>query len=246
MAERRENSVLFSLKELRNLEEDRVRQEDAAAQARIDAERKAREDEIRRAKEAEELRLREEQGRIRREQEERERAAREGELRLKESERRAQIEAAARLEHVRIEAEARARVDAKKFPTGWVLGGVIGLLVIAGSVMGYLVHVHNLELAAQQVAMRAEADQKEKVLRAQRETEQRKFQAEIEQLQRTLEKATTDAERVQIRAKMALASETHAAHSRTASAAKAKDEAPVKRKIKAGDTNDPLGGLPGM
>lgn len=50
MAEQKESSVLFSLKELMSLEEDRIRQEDndkkrkeeAEMQARLDAERRAR------------------------------------------------------------------------------------------------------------------------------------------------------------------------------------------------------------
>ena len=124
MAERRENSVLFSLNELRNIESDRVRGEEEAERARIEAERRAREDEIRRAKEAEEAKRRAEEDRVRRDIEEKERIVRENELRLKESERRAQIEAAAKLEQARIEAEARARIEGKKFPTTQVVAGV--------------------------------------------------------------------------------------------------------------------------
>ena len=61
MAEQKESSVLFSLKELMNLEENRIKEEEAekAARARAEAERKAREDAERRA--AEERRLREEE-----------------------------------------------------------------------------------------------------------------------------------------------------------------------------------------
>ena len=38
MSDRRENSVLFSLRELRTIEEDRVKQEEEGEKARIDAE----------------------------------------------------------------------------------------------------------------------------------------------------------------------------------------------------------------
>src|SRR5581483_749286 len=127
MAERRENSVLFSLRELRGIEEKRVKGEEEAEHARIEAKRRAEED------------------RVRAEQESRERAAREDQLRLQEAERRAQIEAAAKLEQHRIEAEARARMDAKKFPVGAVVGGVLALVVVAGIVMAVLVHNHNEE-----------------------------------------------------------------------------------------------------
>ena len=42
MSDRRENSVLFSLRELRSIEEDRVKQEYDAEKERIEAERRAR------------------------------------------------------------------------------------------------------------------------------------------------------------------------------------------------------------
>ena len=56
MAEQKESSVLFSLKELMSLEEDRIKQEEddrkrkeqAEQQARLDAERRAREEEVER------------------------------------------------------------------------------------------------------------------------------------------------------------------------------------------------------
>src|SRR6478609_1540571 len=131
MAERRENSVLFSLNELRNIESDRVRGEEEAEEARIEAERRAREDEIRRAKEAEEAKRRAEEDRIRRDIEEKERIVRENELRLKESER-------------------RARIEGKKFPTTQVVAGVVGLVLVAAVTMGVLVSNHNKELAQAQ------------------------------------------------------------------------------------------------
>src|SRR2546423_15047796 len=65
MPEQRENSVLFSLKELRRIEDDRIRQEETDARARVEAERKAREDAERKAREDVERRHREEEDRIR-------------------------------------------------------------------------------------------------------------------------------------------------------------------------------------
>jgi colicin import membrane protein len=78
MAEQKESSVLFSLKELMNLEEDRIRQEDdqkrkaeeEAARVRAEAERRAREEEesrlraIEDKRRAEEQRTREESARL--------------------------------------------------------------------------------------------------------------------------------------------------------------------------------------
>ncbi len=244
MAERRENSVLFSLNELRNIETDRVRGEEEAERARIEAERRAREDEIRRAKEAEEAKRRAEEDRVRRDIEEKERVVRENELRLKESERRAQIEAAAKLEQARIEAEARARIEGKKFPTTQVVVGVIGLVVLAGATMGYLVHNHSEELARQQTEMAQKADQERKALVAQQQLEQAKLNHELEELKGQLDKATNDAERAQIRAKMAAtaASKSRPVASRSESRSESRSHSESKKPaIK--DTNDPLGGL---
>src|SRR3954471_20210058 len=192
MAERRENSVLFSLNELRNIESDRVRGEEDAERARIEAERRAREDEIRRAKEAEEAKRRAEEDRVRREIEDKERIVRENELRLKESERRAQIEAAAKLEQARIEAEARARIEGKKFPTTQVVAGVIGLVVLAGATMGYLVYNHNQELVRTQQEAAQRLDEAQKKAQAERLAEERKLQAQLTDLQAQLDKASND------------------------------------------------------
>ena len=57
MAEQKESSVLFSLKELMNLEEDRIRQEESARKAKQEAELQARLDAERRQREEEEARL---------------------------------------------------------------------------------------------------------------------------------------------------------------------------------------------
>jgi colicin import membrane protein len=51
MAEQKESSVLFSLKELMNLEEDRIRQEDEEKKKRAEVEVQARQEAERRARE---------------------------------------------------------------------------------------------------------------------------------------------------------------------------------------------------
>jgi colicin import membrane protein len=243
MAERRENSVLFSLNELRNIEQDRVRGEEEAERARIEAERRAREEEIRRAKEAEEAKRRAEDDRVRREIEEKERVVRENELRLKESERRAQIEAAAKLEQARIEAEARARIEGKKFPTTQVVAGVIGLIVLAGSIMGYLVYNHNQELARTQAELTRKADEERQKLLAEDAARQAQLRKQLSDLQGQLDKATNDAERAQIRAKMAAASATKSHPAASTKTAAKSDGKAGSSKPAVKDTNDPLGGL---
>jgi len=238
MAERRENSVLFSLRELRNIEDERVKGEEEAEQARIEAERRAKEEAIRRAKEEEERKVREAEERVLRDRQERERHEREQQTRLQESERRAQIEAAAKLEQARIEAEARARMDAKKFPVGAVVGGVIGLIVLAIGIMSYLVSQHNAELRQQQAELQAKADADRKKLEQEAAAKSAALKKELEDLQGQLDKATNDAERASIRAKMLAA---QAPHSKQASPGKKPGDSP-KKSINT-QTSDPLGGL---
>src|SRR5262245_59088479 len=67
MAEQKESSVLFSLKELMTLEEDRIKQEDDDRKKKEQAEVQARLDGERRAREAEEERVRQENERKRQE-----------------------------------------------------------------------------------------------------------------------------------------------------------------------------------
>jgi colicin import membrane protein len=238
MAERRENSVLFSLNELRNIEQDRVRTEEEAERARIEGERRAREEEIRRAKEAEEAKRRAEEDRIRREQDEKDRIVREHDLRLKESERRAQIEAAAKLEQARIEAEVHARA---KFPTTQVVIGVIGLVVLAAGIMSYLVYNHNEELRRTQAELTQKADAEKKRIMAEEETRQRALQKQLADLQGQFDRASSEAERQKIKAQIA---QTAAAKLRPPPAKSSKPGDHDKGKpTQVKDTNDPLGGL---
>src|SRR5262245_10721160 len=65
MADQKESSVLFSLKELMNLEEDRIREEEAEKARRAKAELEAREAREKSARETEERRLHEEEERRR-------------------------------------------------------------------------------------------------------------------------------------------------------------------------------------
>jgi hypothetical protein len=245
MAERRENSVLFSLRELRTIEEDRVKGEEEAERARIEAERKAREDEERRRREAEEAKIRAEQDRIKREQDEREHLAREHDLRLKEAERRAQIDAATKLEQTRIEADARARMDAKKFPMGAVVGGIGGLVVLAAIVMGVLVHNHNEELKAQQAESQAKLEAEQKKLRAEAEKQATALKKELEGLQSQLDKTSDEAEKAKLRAAMAAARERTAKPTASAKHDDKGSTTPKPKPTKV-DTSDPLGGLPGL
>jgi colicin import membrane protein len=101
MSEQKESSVLFSLKELMNLEEDRIKQEEDTRAAQAAAAERARVEAERQAREAEEARIRAEEERRRHD----EGRAREEAARL-EAIRHAEIERA------RVDAEGRARMEA--------------------------------------------------------------------------------------------------------------------------------------
>ncbi len=101
MAEQKESSVLFSLKELMSLEENRIREEEDAKKRAAEAEVQARAEAERRARE-------EEEGRLRAEEERR----RQDEMRRKMEE--AQIEAAkhAEIEKRKLEEQHRLQMEA--------------------------------------------------------------------------------------------------------------------------------------
>ena len=92
-----ENSVLFSLRELRRIEDDRVKKEQDAARAKAESERQAKEAADRAAREAEERRIRDEVERTRRAQEDAEERQRQDQLRLKEAESRARVDGEMRI-----------------------------------------------------------------------------------------------------------------------------------------------------
>ena len=101
MAEQKESSVLFSLKELMNLEEDRIRQEDDEKKKRAEAEVQARQEAERRARDQEQARLHAEEERRRGD-----------DMRKKEEAARLEAIRHAEIEKARVEAEQRARLEA--------------------------------------------------------------------------------------------------------------------------------------
>ena len=107
MAEQKESSVLFSLKELMSLEEDRIRQEEMDKRRAEEAAVQARLEQERRAREAEEARMRQvEDERRGNEQRQREEAARLEAIRHAEIEKaRLEAENAARMEQLRRQQE---------------------------------------------------------------------------------------------------------------------------------------------
>ncbi len=112
MAEQKESSVLFSLKELMNLEEDRIRQEESERRRQADAAEAARADAERKSRDAEEQRLRAEDERRRQEEQRgREETARLDAIRHAEVEKaRVEAENAARMEGLRRQQEHERQI----------------------------------------------------------------------------------------------------------------------------------------
>ena len=194
MSERpRENSVLFSLRELRRIEDDRVKKEQETTRAKAEAERQAKEAAERAAREAEERRIRDEAERARLAKEEEEHREREGELRRAGGGAPRAVEGEMRINEERMRLEMQRKK--KHSPVKAVLG-VAAVLVLLGGGIGYKMYSqHQAELATE----RAE--------RARIEAQARKDRAELEaklvgiekNMNDQLARAKTEEERQKIR-----------------------------------------------
>jgi hypothetical protein len=244
MAERRENSVLFSLKELRRIEDDRVKKEQDETKARADAERAAKEAAERAARAAEEEQRRQEEDRLRAIEDAKEARTREDQLRLQEAERRARVEGEMRLheERMRLEVQAKAQVTS---PVKAVVG-VAAVLVLVAGILGYRMYAnHQAELAAER-AERARIEQEAKM--AQIEL-QKRIDGITKEMNDKLANAKTEEERARIRAEAAVARQQAAVASRSGHRATGKSEkdtpaAPGVRKVVKHEVSDnPLEGL---
>jgi len=192
-----ENSVLFSLRELRRIEDDRVKKEQDAARAKAESERQAKEAADRAAREAEERRIRDEVERTRRAQEDAEERQRQDQLRLKEAESRARVDGEMRIHEERMRLEMQHK---KKHSPVKAVVTVAGVLVLIGGGVWYKMHSdHQAELAAKDAE------------KARIEMEAKKAQAMLEaklvniekNMNDQLAKAKTEEERQKIRASAA-------------------------------------------
>jgi hypothetical protein len=129
-----ESSVLFSLRELRGIDDQRRQDEDAARRAAEEAATRARLEAERVAREQAEARQQAIAEAERAAREAVEHAAREERIRIEEAERRARVEAQARLEQQRMaqEMEIRALEVQKRRPTGLIAVAVVLVLAVAG------------------------------------------------------------------------------------------------------------------
>jgi hypothetical protein len=247
MSEAQENSVLTSLKELRKQEEERVRQEKAKADARLEADRQAKEEADRRVKEEAEQARREEENRKKRIEEDKLARERDEKLRYEAAERQARIDAEMKLQHerMRLEVEAKAAVQSKPAPKGLIIGIVIGVLVIAGGVLAKIKSDHAAVEAQARITAQKEKDE---LLRKQQEQELA-FQAQIAKLTKQLTEAKTEAEREALKRQIDEAS-SHRAASSSAARPKSTKDTPAKPgapqdliKAKKQVSNDPLDGI---
>ena len=157
--EKRENSVLFSLRELRQIEENRVQEEEHAVRSAEEARATAAQEAERRRREAEEAKARAERDEFLRIEQARENAEREARMRVESAEaaERQRVQAALEQQRLQQEMELRRAEVAKKRPT-WML--VVTGFAIVGTIAAGIFAVHLIgssaaDRAAKETAERA-------------------------------------------------------------------------------------------
>lgn len=201
MAEQRENSVLFSLKELRRLEDDRIRQEEADVRAQAEAERKAREDAERKARDDAERHRKDEEDKVRRSAEEQVARTREDQMRLAEAERRARVEAEMRLQEERMRLEMQHKKGKSPMAAIFVVGAVV--VGLAGAII-YKVQA-NAE--ADKIASEQRAAAEQDRIKRDADDRMRRLEAQIAQKEKEMRAAKSEEERTRLRAEIEHASQ---------------------------------------
>jgi colicin import membrane protein len=162
-SDRPENSVLFSLKELRRLEDERVKAEGDARRAQAEAERRAKVEAEQRARDEETRRAREEEERRRRADSEREARQREDRLRVEEAERRARVEGELKLRAQHLLEEQRQRhVHGRSFGRSAGMAAAAGALLFVAAAAGlaaWAARQHQAEKKALQREIASRDDQ---------------------------------------------------------------------------------------
>jgi colicin import membrane protein len=162
-SDRPENSVLFSLKELRRLENERVKAEADARRAQAEDDRLAKAEAEQRARDEETRRTREEEERRCRADSERQERQREDRLRVEEAERRARVEGELRLRERQLLAEQRRRhVQRRRFgrPAGMAAAaGAVLFVAIGGGLAAWASQQHQAEKKALEREIASRDDQ---------------------------------------------------------------------------------------
>jgi hypothetical protein len=161
-SDRADNSVLFSLKELRRLEDERVKAEADVRRAQAEAERRAKAEAEQRARDEETRRGREEEERRQRAESEREARQREDRLRLEEAERRARVEGELKLrEQQLLEEHRERRMRRRRFGrSAWMVAaaGAALFVAIGGALAAWASRQHQAETKSleREIARRGE------------------------------------------------------------------------------------------
>ncbi|MEK6607668.1 MAG: hypothetical protein AABZ30_08410 [Myxococcota bacterium] len=245
MAERKEDSVLMSLRELQRIEKERVRAEQEDERQKLDFERRTREDVDRKAREESERKAREGEEARRRAADEQARQEREERLRLEEAERKARIEAHMHLETERMRIDAHAKASQKKHIPWVPIGAALGVLVLIAGALGVMFVKKQRESASEQQALHAQLD-REKREREEMETRMAESDRKLRELNDKLQQVTTDAERAELQEKIR---QQAAEREKLGEAMRGRPSSPkpksggAKPKGPACDPNDPLCGI---
>jgi hypothetical protein len=251
-SDRPESSVLFSLKELRRLEDERVKAEAGARREQAEAELRAKAEAEQRTRDEATRRVREEEERRQRAESEREARQREDRLRAEEAERRARVEGELKLREQQLLEERRQRhVQGRRFGRSvWISAAAGATLFLA--VGGGLAALGSRHHQAEKKALESEIARRGEQARAR----QLAFDAKIRALEEMAHRYAGEMKAVKDQARIAgdlqrQKQAIEAARPRppgrttppiqpTAGAPKRPFQVPQKPEI----DDDPLGGLP--
>jgi hypothetical protein len=161
-SDRPENSVLLSLKELRRLEDERVKAEADARRAQEEAQRRATAEAEQRTRDEQTRRIREEEERRQRAESEREARQREDRLRMEEADRRARVEGELKLREQQLLDKQRQRhLQGRRFGRSAWMAAVAGatlFLAVGGGLAEWASRQHHAEKKAleREIALRTE------------------------------------------------------------------------------------------
>jgi hypothetical protein len=250
--EKRENSVLFSLRELRQIEESRVQEEEHAVRSAEEARVRAQQEAEQRARNEEEARIRAERDHQRSIEEARVTAEREARMRVEAGEAAERARTQAELDRHRLqqEMELRRAEVAKKRPTwmlvvtGFALVAAVALIFFAVQKMNQSEEDNKNKQIAEQNAQKAIEESKE----AQRKLESvekdlESLEGNMKSAEDALMAAQNDADRQAARTKLAaLQQQEFEAKQRVAQAKAAAEHAQRVQGIKTSDEckNNPL------
>jgi len=184
--EKRENSVLFSLRELRQIEENRVQEEEDAVRRDREAKLRAEQEEARRVRDAEDARIKSERDEQVRIENAREAAEREARMRVEAHEAAERQKHHAALEQERLQHEmAIRREEARKKRPTWMLAVTAIALVGAIGFIYWGIQSKNESEADKTARIQAEETSKQAIKDA------RDAREKLDAVQRSLEDLDT-------------------------------------------------------